>query len=188
MNRRLLILAAVLAAGGLLGLILLLTAPRAFFAMLNLLGIVFLVLGALTMIVTLRKAKAVKPLALAISAGMGLLTAIVVSTFTPVSPSAFSGFFAFLLGGLIGSGWAMTSELLLENGRICSRGNAWYLLVWALMLALNQSVTLLMGRPPSVGLMLVWCSAGLLLGQSAVTFLRYRKLALQTTTPQHTTL
>ena len=83
MNRRLLILVAILAAASPFGLILLLIAPRAFFALLNLLGIVFLILGALTMVVTLRKAKAVKPFALAIPAGMGLLTAIVVSAFTP---------------------------------------------------------------------------------------------------------
>ena len=176
MNPRRLILIAVFTAGCLLGLVLWVISPPLFFALLNLLGIVFLMLGALSMIVTLRKAKAVKPLTLGISPGIGLLAAIVVSVLMPTHPGAVVGISAFAFGGMIGIGWAMTGDLFYENGRVCSRGNAWYLLVWALMLALNQGLSLLTGRTPSAGFLLAWCGAGLLVGQSLMTFQRYRSL------------
>lgn len=177
MNRRRLNFIALLSGGGLSGLVLWMFSPRLLFSLLNLLGIVVLVLGALAMVVTLRKAKAVEPLTLGISPCMGMLAAVVVSILMPASPGGFAGILAFVFGGMIGAGWAMTNDLFYEDGRVCSCGNAWHLLVWALMLALNQGISLLAGRTPSAGFLLAWCGAGLLAGQSVITFLRYQRLS-----------
>lgn len=180
MNRRLIVLIAIVGAVSLVGLILLLVSPRLFFVLLNLLGMAMLALSALAMFLALRKAKTVKPLALAITASVGFLTAVVISTLTPGSLGFAAGFFAFFLGSLIGGGWGLTSEVFREAGEVRSRSNAWYLLVWVATILLNQGIALLTGRPPAVGFLLVWFGAGLLAGQSAVTFFRYRKLAAAT--------
>ena len=177
MNRRLIVLLAIAGAVSLVGLILLLVSPRLFFSLLNILGMVMLGVSALVMFLTVRKAKTVKPLALAITASVGFLTAVVISTLTPVTPGFLAAFFSFFLGFIVGGGWGLTSEVFREAGEVRSRGNAWYLLVWVATILLNQGIALLTGRPPAVGFLLVWFGAGLVAGQSAVTYFRYRKLA-----------
>lgn len=176
MSRRLLTLCFVFALSGLVGLLLLFLAPQLLFSLLHFLGMAVLAVAVLAMFVTLRKSREVKPAQLAIPVVMGFLVAFVVSLLTPASPGVLSGFFSFSIGLIAGAGWGTTREIFHEEGKVSSRGNAWYLLVWAALLLMNHGIALVTGRPPAVGFLLVWFGAGLLAGQSAVTYFRYRRL------------
>ena len=82
-------------------------------------------------------------------------------------------FAGFLCGSLAGTGWGLTNHLFLESDTVCSQGNAWYLLVWAGLFAATQGVALITGRPPAVGLILLFAGTGLVVGQSGLTLVRF---------------
>ena len=161
------------------GLLVWAVAPGAFFVLLSVGGIVLLLLSALAMVVTFRKAKRVSPLSLAIGMGLSVTIAVIYSLVTRSSPGAMLLMTGLFSGGLIGAGWGLTHELFIEGGAIRSRGNAWYLMVWALSLAIPQGLALALGRPPAFAMLLLFCGTGLVLGQSGLTLYRYFNLKPQ---------
>ena len=69
---------------------------------------------------------------------------------------------AIMIGLVVGFIWSWTTRLSFEHGRVMSRGNVWYLVVWMLIFAFTQLIPALTSRPPRVGIILMAFSAGLL--------------------------
>lgn len=157
-------------------LILLLIAPRVFFLFVSLGGIALLLVSALVMVATFRKAKSISPRSLLIGMALSLLIALLYPALTRSSPEASLPMSGLLFGGLIGIGWGLTSSVFIDQGTIRSRGSAWYLVAWALTLAVPQGLALLSGRPPTLALLLMYSGTGLVLGQSGLTLVRYFQL------------
>lgn len=168
-----------LAVLALVGAVVALISPRLFFQLLSLAGIALLVLSALVMVVTFRKAKSVSPWSLSISIAVSLILALFYTMLSKGNASPGILILSLFCGALVGTGWGLTNSLFVDSGAIKSRGNAWYLLVWALLFATTQLLTLITGRPPTVGLILLFSGTGLVLGQSGLTLTRYFRLKSQ---------
>ncbi len=175
-----------IAAFGFLALILFLISPRFFFTLLSLGGILMLLLSAFVMVATLRKAKSVSPLSLVTGIGLSVLVALIYPLLTGASPGVLlplNGLFFGLMGGL---SWGATTTVFIDKDVIRSRGNGWYLMIWALTLAIPQALALLIGRPPAPALWLLFFGTGLVVGQSGLTLFRFLllKLKLASATPR----
>ena len=165
------------------GLVLVFLSPALFLRLLSWLGILMLILSSLVMVVTFRKAKAVKPQGLVLSMGISLGTAVLYTWIASASPGGGVLCLGLIFGALAGIGWGLTNSFSLEGRAVRSQGNAWYLLVWALTLAVPQSLAVLTGRPPAVGMVLLFGGTGLVLGQSGFSLWRYLQLKSQLTYP-----
>ncbi len=182
MKKRLIAL-GLLALIVLMGLVLVFLSPGLFLRLLSLLGILLLILSSLVMVVTFRKAKTVKPQGLMLSMGISLGTAVLYSWITSASPGGGVLCLGLIFGALAGIGWGLTNSFFMEGKSVRSQGNAWYLLVWALTLAAPQSLAVLTGRPPAVGMVLLFGGTGLVLGQSGFSLWRYLQLKSQLSQP-----
>jgi hypothetical protein len=81
-----------------------------------------------------------------------------------------------VVGGLVGALWARTHRLFVAGGRVRSRANLGFLVVWALVLSLNQLVLLLSDRSSRVLVGLLVLSTGVALGNGIVLLGRLRRL------------
>lgn len=162
-----------IAALGILGLVLFLISPRFFFTLLSLGGILMLLLSALVMVATFKKAKSISPLSLMIGIGLSVLVALIYPLITGATPGILLPPSGLFVGFLVGLGWGATNTVFIDHGAIRSRGNAWYLMVWALTLAIPQGLSVVTGRPPNLALLLLFFGTGLVLGQSGLTLFRY---------------
>jgi hypothetical protein len=164
--------AALISAGGIVYWLSL----RLFFALMSVMGMGLMMLSALTMLITFRKAKAVVPRSLMISMGVSVLSAAVIASFSAFRPGWGLPAMSLLFGALLGSGWGSTTVMFTEGAAIRSRGSGWYLVVWMLSMLITQLIPLVSGRTPAAGMVLLFGGAGLVLGNSGVMLLRYRSL------------
>jgi len=171
--KKLLIVGALLSAGG--GFIYWLS-PRLFFGLVNAAGMALMVLSAVTMMISYRKAKAVAPRSLILSMGISLLSAVVLATLSSAWPGWLFPGLSLFFGSILGAGWGLTTDLFTEGATVRSRGNGWYLVVWILSLMVTQVIPMATGRTPLVGTVLLFGGAGLVLGNSGIVLLRYRLL------------
>lgn len=176
MNRtfkRLLVLGAAFAAAG---AIVYWLSPRLLFILVGLVGMGLMVLSALAMLMTFRKAKSVVPRSLIISMGVSMLSTVVIASFSAFRPGWGLPAASLSCGALIGSGWAFTTVMFMEGASVRSRGSGWYLVVWILTMLITQLIPMVSGRTPTAGLALLFGGAGLVLGNSGVLLLRCRSL------------
>ena len=132
-----------------------------------------LLLSALVMVVTFRRAKSVSPSSLIIGIGLSLLVALIYPLITGASSGVLIPTAGIVVGSVVGLVWAATNAVFIESNTIRSRGDGWYLMIWALTLAIPQGFAIFTGRPPTVALLLLFFGTGLVLGQSGLTLFRY---------------
>ncbi len=167
---------AVGAAVAVAGPLLFLAAPALFFRIVAVLGVVMLVVSVVLMLLTFRKAKRVSPLALTISAALSVICMAVYAGFLGRAPGVVATVLSLLAGGAIGVAWSFTTHFERAGDDIRSRGGYGYLLLWAVVLALTQLVTIVTGRAPAAAMVLLMANTGLAVGNSGGLFARYLAL------------
>ncbi len=145
---------------------------RLFFALVSAIGILLMLLSAVTVLLTFRKAKLVAPRSLVISMLISVLSASVIAAFSAFHPGWLLPASGLVFGAMLGSGWASTTVLFREGSAVKSRGTGWYLVVWILTLVLTQLIPLCTGRTPAVAAVLLFGGTGLALGNSGVLLVR----------------
>jgi hypothetical protein len=168
--------AIILGAIVLVGFLLWLVSAPLFYVLVSIIGIVLVLLSALVMVVTFRKAKSVSPQSLGISIGVSVAVALLYAALAKGSAGGGILVLSLICGTLVGAGWGLTNTMFVEAGTIRSRGNAWYLLVWAVLFAFTQALALITGRPPAVAMILLFTGTGLVIGNSGLSLARYYKL------------
>ncbi len=146
-----------------------------FFRMLSLLGTGLLIASAALMVITFRKAKKVVPGALLVSLATTLLALLVSTAFMPQTPAFATGGAAFLAGMLVGGGWSMTTLYFIDGDIVRSRGTAWYLVVWVVILTINQLLGAFARTVPSFAIFALIVATGIAVGSITGQLLRYRK-------------
>lgn len=144
-----------------------------FFLLLQIAGLAMMALSAAVMVVTFRKAKAVSPRSLLISISMSILSAVIVVIVSKAIPSAGLTMLGMTVGGTVGGGWALTTRVFAEDGKVRSRGSGWYLAVWVMSLMLTQGIPMLTGRTPAAALVVLFLGTGIVLGNSSVMLARW---------------
>lgn len=130
-------------------------------------GTVLFMLFIVVMLLTFKKAKSLSPASLVISILLSLVTFWVYSLFLGVPVSGPVQCIGLLSGVLIGVGWALITPVKNHNGIVKREGNAWYLAVWGVVFAINQLASILTGRPPRIGMVLLLLGTGIVLGTSS---------------------
>lgn len=143
---------------------------------LSIAGMILLVFSVLIMLLTYRKAKKISPLSLLISILISLICLVVYTELLHVRIPPIIWAVAFVAGGLVGTGWALTNRLVHSQGLIKSQGNIWYLAVWVLVFVCNQLIILLTGRPMRVAMIMLLVSTGLVFGNGGSMLVRFYRL------------
>jgi len=139
----------------------------------SILGIVLLLFSVLIMLLTYRKAKKISPLSLILSMLISLTSLLIYTELLHVRLPLLFWVVALAGGVLVGIGWSLTSRLVRVQGLIKSQGDIWYLVVWALVFALNQLVVIITGRPVQVAMVMLLASTGLVMGNSSSILVRF---------------
>ena len=139
-------------------------------------AMVLLGLSILLMVLTFRKAKKVKPLALFISMLISLTSLIIYTELLKVRLEWWMWLAALCAGALIGVGWSLTSRLIKEGGLIKTQGNVWHLVVWGGVFAMNQLIVIITGRPVNVAMVMLLASTGLVMGNSITVLTRFYRM------------
>jgi hypothetical protein len=139
-------------------------------------AMVLLGLSILLMVLTFRKAKKVKPLALFISMLISLTSLIIYTELLKVRLEWWMWLAALCAGALIGVGWSLTSRLIKEGALIKTQGNVWHLVVWGGVFAMNQLIVIITGRPVNVAMVMLLASTGLVMGNSITVLTRFYRM------------
>jgi hypothetical protein len=137
-------------------------------------GVGLMLFGVAVMILTFKKAREVVPAALLVSLAAALIGTFVSLAFAQTVPHRTLVLFALIVGGVLGAVWSRTTLLFVDGRSIRMRGTIWYLAVWALTLALNQSVAIVTGRTPLATALLALFGAGIAIGNTLGLILRAR--------------
>lgn len=159
-------IAGIVVIAGLAVLLLMAVNFNLFLRLMAIGGTVLFLLSIAMMFLTFRKAKKISPAPLVISMILSLVTLWIYSLFLGIHFSGTVKFMGLIAGILIGIGWALTTPVRSNKGVIEREGNAWYLVVWGLVFALNQLVMLATGRPPPIAMVLLLLGTGIVLGNS----------------------
>ena len=143
-------------------------------------SLVLLILSILLMILTFRRAKKVRPLALMISMLVSLTTMVIYSAFLQISLPLPVLLAAFGAGVLMGAGWSFTSRVFQEGQLVKTQGNIWHLVVWGGVFCLNQLIVILTGRPMQIAMVMLLASTGLMMGNGVSLLVRFYRLRAQT--------
>lgn len=68
--------------------------------------------------------------------------------------------------------WSFTQRLMREDGRIKSRGNAWYLIFWMGLFCATQLMMVVMRRPPELSIKALCFSTAVLMTHNSLLFVR----------------
>ncbi len=147
-----------------------------FFRVVSLLGIALTIGSILVMLLTYRKSREIKPMAMYVSVGMSVTCLLVYSLFLKAGFGALIWLAGLLVGAGIGVGWSRVTPLFREGAAIKRAGNIWYLAVWGALFALNQCLTLVTGRSPAVSMILLIFGTGLVIGNSGAYVVGYYKM------------
>jgi hypothetical protein len=148
-----------------------------FLKLISFAGVVLMLFSVAVMILTFKKAREVAPPAMLASLAAALIGTFVSLAFARNMPSSALVLFALLAGGALGALWSRTTLLFVDQGRVRMRGTIWYLAVWALTLAVNQSISIMTGRAPVAVACLALAGAGLAIGNTAGLLFRTNKAA-----------
>lgn len=147
-----------------------------FFRVVSVLGIALTIGSILVMLLTYRKSREIKPKAMTISVGMSVTCLLVYSLFLKAGVGALIWLAGLLVGTGAGVGWSLVTPLFREGAAIKRAGNIWYLAVWGAIFALNQFLTLVMGRSPALSMILLIFGTGLVIGNSGAYVVGYYKM------------
>lgn len=147
------------------------------FKLVSVAGIVLMLLSIGAMILTFNKATEVEPVALLAALVVVLLGTMVTLRFTYGRPTPAVMLLSLLAGGVLGFVWSRTSAFFIVGRRIRMKGSIWSLAVWALTLALNQAVVLVIGHAPTTVICLALTGAGVTAGNTVGLLLRARRAA-----------
>ena len=122
-------------------------------------------LAVLLVLLTFRRARRVTTAGLLVPVGMSLVVLALYCAILGATPSAAWLLAGLVAGALVGMLWARTHRLFRgADGAVRSRANLWYLVVWAVVLALNQLVVLAAGHASTVLVGLLVFSTGIAAG------------------------
>ncbi len=146
-----------------------------FLKLISFAGVLLMLFSVAMMILTFKKAREVVPAAMLASLVAALIGTFVSLAFARSMPSSALVLLVLLAGGALGALWSRTTLLFVDQGRIRMRGTIWYLAVWALTLAVNQSMSIMTGRAPVVVSCLALAGAGLAIGNTSGLIFRANK-------------
>lgn len=130
-------------------------------------GMVMFALSVAIMLLTFRKARAVQPLMLAISAASSVVATLAFQWLAGNSLTGITQAAATLAGLMLGAGWSLTTLMFVDAHAVKMRGTLWYLVVWALTLLITQAVALSGLRSPHALAVMAYVGMGLAVGNSA---------------------
>jgi uncharacterized protein with PQ loop repeat len=138
--------------------------------------LIFSILSSLLLILTFRKPRKVSLPSLFITAAIGLVTFVVLAAFAKYEPEPWVWIVTGLAGIGVGILQARTTRLYLEESRVMSRNSVWYIVVWAVLLALNQLITIITNHPPDIAMALLIMGTAVIWGTSGDIIRRYFKM------------
>ena len=170
----------MLVSGGVLFLLLMalglwIVAPTLFFRLAGLLGMGLMVLSVIVMVLTCRCAKRVNTVSQIVPVVVSVVTAAIYAAVLRIPVGAAWAIGWVIVGLLVGGGWGLAGRFFESRGQIRMTGTPWHLVVWGCVFALNQCIVVIGGRGPTVVLLLLFLSVGLVFGRSGVTLARYAR-------------
>gem|GEM_PF-7119242 len=127
----------------------------------------FVISVALTAI-TFKKARALKPSSLMLTAAISLATMAVYLALLGAAANLLVGAGAFALGAVAGLAWGGATMVRREQGRVVSQGTTLSLLLWAATLVVSQAANLVAGGAPAPPIYLLALSTALTVTYNAV--------------------
>lgn len=138
-----------------------------FLRLLSFTGLAMMLLSVGLMLLTFRSAKEVIPAAYVAALVFAVAGTLLIFWSNYGRPTGAVTFISLIAGGGLGYAWSRTTVFFVVNGRLKTRGTAWYLAIWALTLIVNQVAVLLAGHSPQAVQCLALAGAGLAVGNTA---------------------
>jgi hypothetical protein len=148
--------------------------------LIKLVSILMLLLFAasiLLLILTYRKPKKISLKSIAITAAVSFLSLLVFSVLSGYRPSFFLWLLLAVIGVVIGSFWAKTTQVFSTGDQVMSRNSVWYLVAWGAIFALAQLITIITNRPPEIAMAMLVMSTGTVWGTNGSIVNRYLKIS-----------
>ncbi len=169
--RWLLISVAVLVAGS--ALLVVDPSGTVLFRIVGIVGMALFALSVVTMLLTFRKARKLSPWSLVIGAVVSVACTLIFFTLGGMPLSASAIVLAVAAGAMVGIGWSLTNLLFIDGEAVRSRGNIWFLAVWALSLIMTQATALAGVKTPYAVALVSFLGMGLAVGNSLGLLARY---------------
>jgi hypothetical protein len=146
-----------------------------FFWLLSYVGIVLTLVSVAVMLVTFRMARSIVPLALGVSATLGVATSALSLWLTSGYPTWTIVGISFGFGIVLGLFRSTRQMLFIDGDRVRARGTIWSLLLWGVVFSLNHAAAGIVGFMPTYGGIVLVFSAGVTAGENIGLIVRARR-------------
>jgi hypothetical protein len=146
---------------------------RTFFYALQILSIGMMFLSALVVIRNFKKPKKASIIGLSVMIISALISFMVFTAgqnFRPMHMDSVP--VGFVCGLALGFFWSFTNGFVYENKKVKTKGNAWYIMIWALVFCLTQLIPLITGRPPDIMAPVMAGSMGMMVTNNGMLIFR----------------
>ena len=142
----------------------------------SILALIIFVLSIVILIVTLRKPKRVSVSSIVLTIIVSLMTLAAFSSLTRYTPPAWLWLLLVAAGIVVGTVWARTTKVFAKGNQVMSQNSILYLVVWGAIFAINQLITIVTNRPPSVAMALLILGTAIVWGTNGALIHKYLRV------------
>ncbi|MCF7956232.1 MAG: hypothetical protein K9M75_10545 [Phycisphaerae bacterium] len=145
---------------------------KAFMGLLPYFSIGMLFVSALVVLKTFKKSRKVSFIGLLLAVIMNVLSFGFYYGLIRANVAQDNMMAAIAIGLVIGTLWSFTNRFLYVDGKVKSKGNVWYLLIWVVVFGFTQVVPVVTGRPPQISMTVLAASTGLIISNNGLMIIR----------------